>query len=138
MQMASVTKYSTLLDAHVCEIVQWHFSPETGTPFWLDWATRAGWNPADEIKTAADLKAFPHFVDGCFWHGCPKHANMPANIRGFWSKKLGANRARDRFVTYRLRRLGWRVSRICEHQLTRNPLRCISRIEEMLKRPQAV
>ena len=36
------------LDAHTREIVQWHFSPETGTPFWLDWAKKAGWNPAAE------------------------------------------------------------------------------------------
>ena len=26
------------LDAHVREIVQWHFSPETGTSFWLEYA----------------------------------------------------------------------------------------------------
>jgi hypothetical protein len=28
------------LDAHVRDIVRWHFSPETGTPFWLDFAKR--------------------------------------------------------------------------------------------------
>jgi DNA mismatch endonuclease, patch repair protein len=28
------------------------------------------------------------FVYGCFWHGCPQHANMPANNREFWLKKL--------------------------------------------------
>ena len=27
------------------------------------------------------------FVDGCFWHGCPKHSNLPANNRAFWIKK---------------------------------------------------
>lgn len=51
------------LDAHVREIVQWHFSPETGCPFWLDWAKQAGWNPAEVIKTFADLRRFPHFED---------------------------------------------------------------------------
>ena len=30
------------LDAHLREIIQWHFSPETGSPFWLDWARKAG------------------------------------------------------------------------------------------------
>ena len=34
------------LDAHVREIIAWHFSPETGCPFWLDWARKAGWDPA--------------------------------------------------------------------------------------------
>ena len=51
------------LDAHVREIVQWHFSPETGSPFWLEWAQKAGWNPADEVRGYEDLKRFPHFQD---------------------------------------------------------------------------
>ena len=32
------------LDAHVAEIIKWHFSPETGCPFWLDWAKEQNWN----------------------------------------------------------------------------------------------
>jgi phenylacetate-coenzyme A ligase PaaK-like adenylate-forming protein len=51
------------LDAHVREIVRWHFSPETGCPFWLDWSKKAGWNPATEVKSFADLLRFPHFQD---------------------------------------------------------------------------
>jgi phenylacetate-coenzyme A ligase PaaK-like adenylate-forming protein len=51
------------LDAHAREIVQWHFSPETGCPFWLDWAKKAGWNPAKEVKCFNDLLRFPHFQD---------------------------------------------------------------------------
>lgn len=51
------------LDAHTREIVQWHFSPDTGSPFWLDWASKAGWNPAKEIKSFDELMRFPHFQD---------------------------------------------------------------------------
>jgi phenylacetate-coenzyme A ligase PaaK-like adenylate-forming protein len=51
------------LDAHVREIMQWHFSLETGCPFWLDWANKAGWDPATEVKSFADLLRFPHFQD---------------------------------------------------------------------------
>lgn len=51
------------LDAQVRDIVQWHFSPETGCSFWLDWARKAGWNPATEVKCFADLLRFPHFQD---------------------------------------------------------------------------
>jgi phenylacetate-coenzyme A ligase PaaK-like adenylate-forming protein len=51
------------LDAHVREIVRWHFSPETGCPFWLDWAKQAGWNPAEEVRGFADLARFGHFED---------------------------------------------------------------------------
>ena len=59
------------------------------------------------------------FVDGCFWHGCPKHATKPANNRAFWKKKLAGNKTRDRVVNRTLRRSGWRVVRIWEHQLSR-------------------
>ncbi len=49
-------------DAHLCEIVQWHFSPETGCPFWLDWA-KQNFDPRTEIKAFPDLLRFPHFQD---------------------------------------------------------------------------
>ncbi|MCR9246909.1 MAG: hypothetical protein NXI31_17890 [bacterium] len=49
------------LDEHFREIVRWHFSPATGTPYWLDWAKTAGWNPAEEVTSFADLTRFPHF-----------------------------------------------------------------------------
>src|SRR5213083_2923581 len=51
------------LDAHVREIIQWHFSPETGCPFWLEWAAKAAWNPVKEIRSFADMQRFPRFQD---------------------------------------------------------------------------
>jgi DNA mismatch endonuclease (patch repair protein) len=72
------------------------------------------------------------FVDGCFWHGCPTHSNMPVNNRMFWEKKLGANKLRDRLVTTTLREQGWLVLRIWEHELSRNPEICIRRITSLL------
>ncbi|RFC48726.1 MAG: Phenylacetate-coenzyme A ligase PaaK, adenylate-forming domain family [Verrucomicrobia bacterium] len=51
------------LDAHLREIIEWHFSPETGCPFWLDWKAKAGWDPRQEIKTHHDLVKFDHFQD---------------------------------------------------------------------------
>ena len=52
------------LDRQVREIVQWHFSPETGCPFWLDWAGEAGWNPAREVRSMQDIvDRFPSFKD---------------------------------------------------------------------------
>ena len=59
------------------------------------------------------------FVDGCFWHGCPKHATRPKNNREFWRCKLSANKTRDAVVTRTLRRSGWRVLRVWEHELAR-------------------
>jgi phenylacetate-coenzyme A ligase PaaK-like adenylate-forming protein len=51
------------LEAHLREIIQWHFSPETGSQFWLNWAAKAGWDPRAEIHTVEDLLKFPHFED---------------------------------------------------------------------------
>lgn len=59
------------------------------------------------------------FVDGCFWHGCPRHATKPANNRAFWQAKLARNAERDREVTRELRKAGWRVVRVWECALTR-------------------
>lgn len=52
------------LDNHVEEMIQWHFSPDTGCPFWLNWAKEQQWSPLDEVHTFADLcLKFPHFQD---------------------------------------------------------------------------
>jgi DNA mismatch endonuclease (patch repair protein) len=73
------------------------------------------------------------FVDGCFWHGCPKHATKPKNNSVFWRRKLSANKARDRIVTRTLRRSGWQVLRVWEHELARtNEARLIRRLSPFL------
>ncbi len=51
------------LDAHVVEMVQWHFDPASGCPFWLEWAASAGWDPRREVRGFADLARFGHFRD---------------------------------------------------------------------------
>jgi DNA mismatch endonuclease, patch repair protein len=66
-------------------------------------------------------------VDGCFWHGCPKHSNLPVTNRAFWRKKLIGNRTRDRLVNRTLRQHGWRVIRIWQHDL-KHEQRCLRRI----------
>lgn len=69
------------------------------------------------------------FVDGCFWHGCPKHATKPKNNHSFWRHKLSANKKRDEIVTRTLRRAGLRVLRVWEHELARkNQARLVARI----------
>jgi DNA mismatch endonuclease, patch repair protein len=74
------------------------------------------------------------FVDGCFWHGCPKHATKPANNRAFWRRKLSSNKTRDRLVTRTLRKTGWRVLRIWEHELAKkNETRLVKRLKSFPK-----
>jgi DNA mismatch endonuclease (patch repair protein) len=60
------------------------------------------------------------FVDGCFWHGCPRHATKPAARAEWWAAKLSRNAQRDREVTRELRASGWKVLRIWECALTRS------------------
>lgn len=55
------------------------------------------------------------FVDGCFWHGCPKHGTWPKKNAEWWRKKIEANRSRDRDTNRKLRAAGWRVLRFWEH-----------------------
>lgn len=51
------------LDQHVREIVNWHFDPKTGTPFWLERAKTLGFDPRKEVKGYDDLKKFGLFED---------------------------------------------------------------------------
>jgi len=59
---AAATAKGTL-DAHVRDVVEWHFHPATGCPFWLDYAKKLGWDLREEIKTFADLKRLGPFED---------------------------------------------------------------------------
>jgi len=51
------------LDTHVREIVKWHFSPETGSEFWLDFAKKLDFDPVKEVSGYDDLKLLGHFQD---------------------------------------------------------------------------
>lgn len=51
------------LDAHVREIVSWHFDPATGCPFWLEKAKEFDFDPREAVKSYEDLKLFGHFQD---------------------------------------------------------------------------
>ena len=64
------------------------------------------------------------FIDGCFWHGCPLHGEIPATNRDRWRKKISGNCKRDKRVTKYLRFNGWHVFRIWEHDLGRARLNC--------------
>lgn len=69
------------LDAHVREVVDWHFNPETGCPFWLDWAKQAGFDPRKEVRSYADLKKFGHFEDE-WLRGGPVRRWLPRGLTG--------------------------------------------------------
>lgn len=75
------------------------------------------------------------FADGCFFHGCPIHGHMPKSNQAYWSLKLDGNRRRDRRNNIRLRRLGYSVWRVWEHDLKGHALeRTTQKIAKRLHR----
>ena len=74
------------------------------------------------------------FVDGCFWHGCHRHGRIPTSNRQYWFNKIARNKKRDRTVSRTLRRSGWRVLRIWEHELApKNSTRLLQRMRKALR-----
>ena len=69
----------------------------------------------DIVFTRARLAIF---IDGCFWHHCPTHGNVPRANSDYWSPKLERNVKRDHLVTEELEASGWRVLRAWEHEET--------------------
>jgi DNA mismatch endonuclease (patch repair protein) len=72
------------------------------------------------IRRRADI-VFPStkvvvFVDGCFWHCCPVHRTFPRANASWWAAKLDANRRRDADTNRQLKKAGWLVARIWEHE----------------------
>ncbi len=80
-----------------------------------------GWRRKYPIFGKPDI-TFPKckvavFVDGCFWHDCPRHGQVPTNNKEFWVKKIGANKKRDRIVDKTVKSMGWNTLRIWECEL---------------------
>ncbi|MBU2520575.1 MAG: very short patch repair endonuclease [Nanoarchaeota archaeon] len=70
------------------------------------------------------------FIHGCFWHRCPECFRKPQNRREYWMKKIENNIARHKRNVRKLRRDGWRVITIWEHEIRKNPNMCLSRLIE--------
>lgn len=68
------------------------------------------------------------FVDGCFWHKCPKCYKEPKTRKEFWVSKIQRNVERDKEVNKELRKRGWKVIRIWEHDVRKNKENVIRRV----------
>lgn len=75
------------------------------------------------------------FVDGRFWHGW-KFAEWRDKLAPYWREKIDRNRRRDTQVARKLRRQGWSVVRVWEHELDSDAERCVERIVKTLRRPR--
>lgn len=97
-----------------------------------------GWRRHTKVFGRPDLVFYRSrvavFVDGCFWHCCPRHGSLPSVRRAFWRHKLRRNRLRDAAVNRGLAGRGWRVLRIWQHELLRrNEPRLVARIDRALR-----
>jgi hypothetical protein len=76
-----VDEARTLLDAHVRETIAWHFDPATGCQFWLDYASRLGWDPRERINGFSDLRQLGPFEDE-WLRGGPVARWVPKGLAG--------------------------------------------------------
>lgn len=74
------------------------------------------------------------FVDGCFWHGCPRCGHIPKTHAEYWQKKIDRNRERDRAVTAALKNEGFKVVRIWECDIRANVGICVDQILRQIRR----
>ena len=96
---------------------------------------RVNCRPVPNLRRTADIvfsrKKIAIFIDGCFWHSCPRHGTSPKTNASFWREKLERNVQRDRETIQALRKTGWRSVRIWEHE---TPQQAADRIERLLVR----
>ena len=61
------------------------------------------------------------FIDGCFWHKCPKCFKRPASNKKYWDWKIKYNVDKDKRINKELKKIGWKVIRFWEHDVKKNP-----------------
>lgn len=72
------------------------------------------------------------FLDGCYWHACPRCGHVPSVNRPFWSEKLRRNVERDREKEQKLEAEGFGFIRFWEHELREKKAECLTRLRAKL------
>ena len=89
--------------------------------------------PVKELNRRADIVFRPArvvvFVDGCFWHGCPIHGTQAKANAEFWNNKIKRNQERDAETNRLLKKAGWKVIRVWEHE---NPEKAGAKIQKIV------
>ncbi len=73
-------------------------------------------------------KNFAVFIDGCFWHGCPKCYKEPISNVDYWRQKIARNKKRRTIVKRNLKKNGCKVFEFWEHHVNSNPEKIVSKI----------
>ena len=68
------------------------------------------------------------FIDGCFWHKCPKCFRPPKSHKNYWEQKINRNLERDKIVNKMLKMEKWKVIRIWEHEITETPQKALRKV----------
>jgi DNA mismatch endonuclease (patch repair protein) len=94
-----------------------------------------GWRRHQKLIGNPDFvfrnKKLAVFIDGCFWHGCPKCYIEPKSNINYWLPKIDRNKKRDKAVSAELKRRGWTVLRFWEHAL-KSPNLVLRRLQKSL------
>ncbi len=109
------------------ERIMWDFLKELSEPP-ERWVNMPG--KPDFVFDKAGLVVF---VDGCYWHRCPRHYSNPKTRKVFWSDKFKANVSRDIKVNQTLKENGWDILRFWECHVKRDPDDVLYQIESRLK-----
>jgi DNA mismatch endonuclease, patch repair protein len=67
------------------------------------------------------------FVDGDFWHGY-RFSSWEVRVSDFWKIKISKNRERDAKNHRKLRKMGWTVIRLWQHEIKKDFENSIARI----------
>ncbi|GAB2553075.1 very short patch repair endonuclease [Gracilibacillus alcaliphilus] len=107
--------------------------------------TKELWNRGIRFRrNVKDLKGKPDiaikkyklviFIDSCFWHVCPIHANIPKSNETYWKEKLSRNQKRDKEVTEYYLEKEWNIKRIWEHEIKNDFDKVIFELEEFINK----
>jgi DNA mismatch endonuclease (patch repair protein) len=98
------------------------------------------WKDEDAgVRTYIDIvftaRCVAVYVDGCAWHGCLEHPFAPKTNSAYWASKIDRNAARDRRIDAALRKAGWTVLRVWEHE---DVVPAADRVEAALREARTV
>lgn len=94
------------------------------------WLRRAGltgyrlqWKAPGRPDVAWPGKRVALFINGCFWHRCPKcNLGLPKSNVEYWVMKFNRNVERDKKSLAELEEMGWKVHVIWECELKKKAI----------------
>jgi len=114
--MSSIHSKNTTIDKKVASLL-------ANAKIEFDRYPKVSGNPDFTIKD----KKVAIFCDGDFWHGYD-YKERKENLGNFWKTKIETNMRRDRKNNLMLKKLGWKVIRIWEHEINNYPEKCVNKI----------